>query len=65
MIIHYLYDLKLRTYLNKALSKSCSIENRLIKPAYKFIKSISETNSKIQESQIYNELINDPIYRNK
>lgn len=31
----------------------------------KFIESITETNSKLKEFKIYNEIINNLIYKNK
>lgn len=51
MRIHLPLDLKLRTDLGDILDKNSS--DRLIRSVQEFIKSVTETNSKIQEPKIY------------
>lgn len=54
----------LKTDLDRTLSKN-SLRNGLVEPIHKFDKSVIKTNSQVQESKIYNEVINDSIYGNK
>lgn len=38
---------------------------KLVKPRYKFPKSVTETNNKVQKSKTYNKAIFNLIYENK
>lgn len=66
MRIHPLYDLKLklRTDLGKQIGKNL-LGKRLVRPMYKFAKSVTETSSKIRELKTYNKAINNLIHGNR
>lgn len=64
MRIYVLCNLMPRTDLDKISSKNF-LENKLVKPAYKFTKSIIKTSSKIHEPKTYDDAINDFIYGNR
>lgn len=56
--------LKLRTDLGETIGKN-PLGKRLVRPTYKFAKSVTETSNKVQDSKTYNETINDPIHGNR
>lgn len=56
-------NLKLRTDLDGTSSKNL-LEKGLVRHAYKFAKSVTETSSKMHEPKTYNEVINDSIHGN-
>lgn len=62
METHFPLNPKPKIDLSKTLGKNLLIRDRLISPAYKVLRSITETNSKIQQPQIYDEAINNAIY---
>lgn len=60
------YDLliqpKSRTDRGKTINKS---PRGLVRPAYQAVESITKPSSKVYKSKTYNEIINDPIHRNR
>ena len=64
MKIYPLCNPKSRTDLCGISGKNLP-EDGLVRPAYEFAKSVTETNSQVQESKPYDEAINDPIHGNK
>lgn len=64
MKIDLSHDSKPRTDLDRTSGKNL-LEDKLVKPAREFVKSVIETNSKVQEPKTYNEVINDLIHRNR
>ena len=62
--IYFFCNPKLKTNLSGILGKN-SLRNRLIRPVYKFSKSVLETSSKMREPKTYNKAINNLIYRNR
>ena len=64
MRIHSPCNSNTRIDLGGILSKN-PIEDGLVRPAYKFAKSVTETNSKVQEPKTYDEAINNPIHGNR
>ena len=61
--IHPSHNLKLRTDLGGTSSKNPA--NGLVRPAQELTKSMTETNSKVQEPKTYDEAINNPIHENR
>ena len=62
-----LYNLlvqRLRTDLDRILGKNL-LADRLIKPVWKFAKSVTKTNSKVLELKTYDKAIKYPVYKNK
>lgn len=47
------------------ISGENSLGDGLVRLAYKFAKSVTETSSKVCESKTYDEAINDPIHEKK
>lgn len=64
MRIHFSYNPKPKTDLGRILGKN-SLRDGLIRPIYKFIKSVTKTNNKVQKPKTYNKVINNPIYGNR
>ena len=59
-------DLKPRIELGRTLDKNLLVGDRLVIPMYyKVAESVDETSSKVQESQTYNEAINNAIHGNR
>lgn len=55
---------KPRTDLGRRSDKN-HLVNRLVRLAHKFAKSVIKTNSKMQKSKTYDEVINNLVHRNK
>ena len=64
MRIDLSHDLKPRIDLGEILGKN-PLGDGLVRPARKFAKSVTETNSKVREPKTYDKAINDPIHGNK
>ena len=64
MRIYIFCDLKLKTDLGIIPGKN-HLRNGLVRPVYKFAKSVTETNSKVRKPKTYNKAMNGPIHRNK
>lgn len=64
MKIYLLHNLKPKTDLGRTPGKN-SLSDRLVKPLYKFAKSVTEISSKVQEPKTYDKAINDSIYGNR
>lgn len=63
MRIHPPLNPKLKTDLSR-ISGENPLRDKLVKSVYKFIKLISETNSRMREPRTYNEVINNLIHKN-
>lgn len=63
MRIHLLFNPKLRTDLGEISGKNPT--DGLIRPAQELVESVTKTNSKMQQSNTYDEAINNFIHRNK
>lgn len=57
-------NLKPRIDLGGILGKNL-LRKQLVKPIYKFAKSVTKTSSKVWEPKTYNEAINDFIHNNR
>lgn len=55
---------KLRTDLGRTTDKNSLFICRLIKPAYKIAKSVTETSSNVQKPKIYKEAMDNLIHEN-
>lgn len=64
MRIYALCDPIPRADLGGTSSKN-SLGDGLVRPAYEFAKSVTETSSKVREFKTYDEAINDPIHGNR
>ena len=64
MRIHHPRNPKPKTDLG-GISGKTPLGDRLVRPAYKFAKWVTETSSKVHEPKTYNEAINDPIHGNR
>lgn len=65
MRIHPPFDLKPKTDLRGTLGKNLLVKDRLVRFVYKFVKSVTKTSSKVQESKIYDKATHNLIYRNR
>lgn len=63
--IHPIFDPKLKTNLGEIPGKNFLVKNELVRLTYKFVKLVTETSSKIQKLETYNEATNNLIYRNR
>ena len=57
-------DPRLRTDLSGAIGEN-PLGKQLVRPTYKFAKSVTKINSKVRGPKTYDETINDPIHRNR
>ena len=57
-------DPKPRTDLDETSGKNL-LGDGLVRSAYEFAKSVTETSSKVQEPKTYDEVINDLIHKNR
>lgn len=62
MNIYSLLNLELRTDLGGILSENLHVRDKLVRPICKFTKSVTKTNSKVQESKTYDKAISDLIH---
>lgn len=62
--IYSFHNLNLKTNLGSTSTKN-PLRDKLVKPAYKFVKSVAKTSSKVQEHKTFNKVINNFIYENK
>lgn len=62
--IHASYNSMPRIDLGEILDEN-SLENRLVRPAYKIAKSITKTSSKVFKPKTYTKAIKNLIYRNR
>lgn len=58
------HDLRPRTEQDETSGKNPQ-RDRLVRPAHKFAKSVTKTNSKIQEPKIYDKAIHNLIHGNR
>lgn len=59
-----LQDPEPKTDQGGTLSKK-HLRDRLVKPTYKFAKSVTEINNRVQKPKTYNETISDSIHGNR
>lgn len=58
------HNLKPKINLSGTSGKNL-LKNGLVKPLYRFVKSVTKTYSEMQKLKIYNKTINNIIYRNR
>ena len=63
MRIHPSHNPKSRTNLGEISGKNPA--DGLVRPVRELAKSVTETNSKVQEPKTYDETINDPVHGNR
>lgn len=65
MRINLSLDLELREDLSRVLNKNSLTKDKVVSLAYKVTNLITNTRSKVQETNTYDKIINNYIYGNR